>query len=357
MSENAKSEGTKPEGPMNARIVSEADLAAAIATLAADRKVIGPVDDRTGAVFAPIEGAGTIRLDFRNATLSPKAAVFPQIETLLAFRDGVASETLPEPPDTVLFGVRPCDARALTMLVRVFQRDGIDDPYVAARRDRLTVIALACNEPGPGCFCTSVGGAPNDEAGADVLATDLGGTLLMRPVTDRGAALLATFDGARPAEDGEIAAARERGAAAAERIGRVPIPPEPARLLESFESEIWTQIAAGCLGCGACTYACPTCHCFDLTDEHKRGTGRRVRSWDTCALPLFTLHASGHNPRPTTDARLRQRILHKFAYGPETIDETLCVGCGRCVSVCPSGIDLRRILARLDGCVAGGATR
>ena len=145
--------------------------------------------------------------------------------------------------------------------------------------------------------------------------------------------------------------------AAAERIGRVPVPPEPARLLESFESEIWTQIAAGCLGCGACTYACPTCHCFDLTDEHKRGTGRRVRSWDTCALPLFTLHASGHNPRPTTDARLRQRILHKFAYGPETIDETLCVGCGRCVSVCPSGIDLRRILARLDGCVAGGASR
>jgi len=349
-----KKEGTKPETPMDARIVSKEDLIAALTALAQDHTVIAPVDDRTGAVFAPTQDAAAVRLEYRNTSLSPKAAVFPQIETLLAFQDGVATETLPEPPETVLFGARPCDARALAMLDRVFQRDGIDDPYVAARRDRLTVIALACDEPGPACFCTSVGGAPDDHTGADVLATDLGEALLMRPVTERGEALLAALDGARPAEAGEIEAAQERSAAAAEKIGRVPVPSEPARLLEAFDSEIWAEIAAGCLGCGACTYACPTCHCFDLTDEHKRGTGRRVRSWDTCALPLFTLHASGHNPRPSTDARLRQRVLHKFAYGPETIDEMLCVGCGRCVSVCPSGIDLRRILARLDGCIAGG---
>ena len=354
MTENAKNERTKPEAPMDTRIVSKADLAGVLTALTKDHAVIAPVDDRTGSVFAPIEDASVVRLEFRNTTLSPKAAVFPQIETLLAFRGGVATETLPEPPETVLFGVRPCDARALTMLDRVFQRDGIDDPYVAARRDRLTVIALACNEPGPACFCTSVGGAPDDDTGSDVLATDLGEALLIRAVTKRGEALLEALDGVRPAEEGEIEAARDRGAGAADRIDRVPVPSKPARLLESFDSGIWTEIASGCLGCGACTYACPTCHCFDLTDEHKRGTGRRVRSWDTCALPLFTLHASGHNPRPTKEARLRQRILHKFAYGPETIDETLCVGCGRCVAVCPSGIDLRRILARLDGCVAGG---
>ena len=183
-----KKEGTEPETPMDARIVNKEDLIAALTTLAQNRAVIAPVDDRTGAVFAPIEDAAAVRLDFRNTTLSPKAAVFPQIETLLAFRDGVATETLPEPPETVLFGVRPCDARALTMLDRVFRRDGIDDPYVAARRDRLAVIALACNEPGPTCFCTSVGGAPDDCTGADVLATDLGEALLMRLVTERGAA-------------------------------------------------------------------------------------------------------------------------------------------------------------------------
>ena len=138
-----KNEGPQPETPMNAQIVIHADLVAALTALATERAVIAPVDDRAGAVFAPIEEATAIRLNFRNTTLSPKAAVFPQVETLLSFREGIATETIPEPPETVLFGVRPCDARALTMLGRVFQRDGIDDPYVAARRDRLTVIALA----------------------------------------------------------------------------------------------------------------------------------------------------------------------------------------------------------------------
>ncbi len=339
---------------MDARILSKAYLAPALDGLAKERRVIAPTEDRTGVAFAPIDSGAAVRLDARNTTLSAKAVVFPQVETLLAFRAGEAQERIPEPPETVLLGVRPCDARSLTMLDAVFHRDGIDDPYVAARRANLIVVAVACNEPGPTCFCTSVGGSPADETGADILATDLGDTLLLRPITPRGEALLAAFGAARPAAAGEIAAAREAAAEAESHMAKVPVPTDPARLLDTFDSALWIELAAGCLGCGACTYACPTCHCFDLTDEHKRGTGRRVRSWDTCALPLFTLHASGHNPRPTTDARLRQRILHKFAYGPETIDETLCVGCGRCISVCPSGIDLRRILARLEGCAARG---
>jgi len=337
---------------MNVRMLDKLDLPSLLERLAETRRLIAPVVDRTGARFAPIEDVASVRWDYRNTSLSAKGIVFPQTEPLLAFRNGEAEERIPETPSTVLFGVRPCDARSLTLLDAVFRGNGIDDPYYAARRGAITVVALACNEPGPTCFCTSVGGSPGDESGADVLATDLGGGVLLRAVTDRGDALLCDLDVGRPAEDGEIEAARENAAQAAARMAPVQVPTDSSRLLNAFGLNLWSDVAAGCIGCGACTYSCPTCHCFDITDEQKRGTGRRVRSWDTCAFPLFTLHGSGHNPRPAADARLRQRVLHKFSYCPENFGQAFCVGCGRCVDHCPTGIDIRRILARLDEVLA-----
>jgi sulfhydrogenase subunit beta (sulfur reductase) len=136
----------------------------------------------------------------------------------------------------------------------------------------------------------------------------------------------------------------------------VNVPTDLAALRGAFDAPIWEAFAATCLGCGACAYACPTCHCFDITDEARKGNGQRVRSWDSCAFSLFTLHGSGHNPRETQGARLRQRILHKFLYCPENFDEVFCVGCGRCVTACPSGVDLRSILESLAAAAtAGGA--
>jgi len=347
---------------MDARMLDKADLATVLERLAQTRRLIAPVEDRTGAAFASVDEVAAIRLDYRNTSLSAKEIVFPQTEPLLVFRDGAAEERIPAAPGAVLFGVRPCDARSLTMLDAVFRGGETEDPYYAARRDELTVVALTCNEPGPTCFCTSVGGSPDDGSGADVLATDLDDGLLLRAITDRGEVLLGELDAGRPAEDGEIEAARDLAARAAERMENVPVPTDAAALLATFDSDLWSDLAAGCIGCGACTYACPTCHCFDITDEQKRGTGHRVRSWDACTFPLFTLHGSGHNPRPTATARLRQRVLHKFSYCPENFGEAFCVGCGRCVVHCPSGIDIRRILARLDAVLtanseAGGPTR
>ena len=347
---------------MDARMLDKADLATVLERLAETLRLIAPVEDRTGAAFATVDEVAAIRFDYRNTSLSAKETVFPQTEPLLAFRDGAAEERMPAVSDAVLFGVRPCDARSLTMLDAVFRGGEIEDPYYAIRRDGLAVVVLACNEPGPTCFCTSVGGSPADGSGADVLATDLGEGFLFRAITERGDALLRELDVGRPAEDDEIEAARDLAARAAERMAKVPVPTDAAALLATFESDLWDDLAAGCIGCGACTYACPTCHCFDITDEQKRGTGHRVRSWDACAFPLFTLHGSGHNPRPTATARLRQRVLHKFSYCPENHGEAFCVGCGRCVVHCPSGIDIRRILARLDaaptaGPEAGGSTR
>ena len=122
----------------------------------------------------------------------------------------------------------------------------------------------------------------------------------------------------------------------------------PAKLKDLFEADLWDDEAMSCIRCGICTYLCPTCHCFDINDEitsHSPLEGKRVRTWDNCQFPDFTMHSSGHNPRPDKASRLRQRIMHKFNYFVHNFGEIACVGCGRCVSYCPVNIDIREIIS------------
>ena len=107
---------------------------------------------------------------------------------------------------------------------------------------------------------------------------------------------------------------------------------------------MWERFSDRCLSCGICTFLCPTCHCFDIQDEMEGFDGRRARMWDTCMFSEYTLHTSGHNPRPTRKERTRNRISHKYSYFPEKFDVIACVGCGRCINYCPVNIDLLDIL-------------
>jgi ferredoxin len=113
---------------------------------------------------------------------------------------------------------------------------------------------------------------------------------------------------------------------------------------KQFEGDVWEEVSRKCLGCGACSYLCPTCYCFDLVHEKMAAGARKVRTWDCCMFPLFTRHASGHNPRSVNAARLRQKIMHKFSYYPERYSVDGCVGCGRCVRSCPVNLDIRQLL-------------
>ena len=131
--------------------------------------------------------------------------------------------------------------------------------------------------------------------------------------------------------------------------------------LALHNASFWEDISFACINCGTCTFLCPTCWCFDIQDEIHGKSGKRLKNWDSCMFPLFTMHTTGHNPRGTKLQRVRQRFMHKLKYFVDKYDTgTMCVGCGRCVRQCPVNIDIRKVCdlmnsqATADSCVAEG---
>jgi len=300
----------------------------------------------------------TIGLDFLNTVQPPKKIFLPQREVFLEFSRSVdgtpqMSETLPDPAPFIVLGVRPCDAKALTQYDMVFGGD-TKDPYYWARRDKGVLIGLGCaTPPSPNCFCPTVGGSPHSTDGLDILLTDLGTGYYVESLTKKGEKLLEPAKTLFKAPTAQDKQAKAKVAQEAEKKIRRKIKnlaKVPPKLKGMFESELWDQEAMSCLRCGICTYLCPTCHCFDISDEVKNAgsvQGERVRTWDTCQFPDFTMHSSGHNPRPHKASRLRQRIFHKFQYFVENYQTYQCTGCGRCISLCPVGIDIIEVLNKV----------
>ncbi|MGE5585108.1 MAG: 4Fe-4S dicluster domain-containing protein [Bacillota bacterium] len=337
-------------------VMNERDLGAFARHLAASYSVLAPIVDGGVTRFA-VAGADDIcgsedREGVPAISKRPlKEMFFPQEEVLFAFDAGgkvevAAGAAAPADEVTrVAFGVRPCDARSLTLLDLVFDAADYKDPYYVSRRRSTAVVTFACFEPGVACFCTSVGGGPYDETGSDLMFAEAGEAYLVRPLSAKGEKLLCGFDAVREAGDADLEAAREAEARAAGRLARsVPVDAAVSKLGGAFGDAAWDDIHRKCLGCAVCTYLCPTCHCFDIGDEATRAGGERVRNWDSCMFALFTLHASGHNPRPSRKERFRQRIMHKFNYFVENNGRVACVGCGRCVENCPVNLDVRKVL-------------
>jgi ferredoxin len=246
---------------------------------------------------------------------------------------------------TVLFGVRPCDARSFTLLDMLFDQEKYKDPYYIDKRAKTTIVALACvHPPYTTCFCTSVDGSPVDSVGVDLLLTDLGNEYLAEFITPKGEELLAAFGGSPAGVDAEKAKEGIAAKAAEEIASHIPAHEIKPILDTHFEDPFWNTLHQKCLACGTCTYLCPTCHCFDISDEVKRNDGIRIRNWDSCMFPMFTKETSGHNPRSSQKERWRQRVMHKFRYYPDNFNAIACVGCGRCVMACPVNLDIRKIV-------------
>jgi ferredoxin len=312
--------------------------------------------------LAPFSSEGRVRLaevepdrvtfDYLNTHLSPKDVFFPQNEKMMSFHKDAAKSGafvyqplgLDKVQPMVLFGLRPCDARGLAVCDRVFQNDRFTDPYWKPKYEGAVKIGLACQAPGPNCFCTAVGGSPFGEEGLDVLAFVKGEGLGLKTLTSAGDEFLKSLSGL---ESGQVAGEMDGLKKSVE--ARLPGPLDLAKaqgasVMEVYNQPHWNETADRCLNCGTCTFFCPTCHCFDIQDEENERGGVRMRNWDTCMSWLYTIHGSGHNPRPTKTERVRQRFMHKLKYIPMRQGGACgCIGCGRCVQYCPVNIDIRAV--------------
>jgi ferredoxin len=310
------------------------------------------VDD--SIVFQSFDPEAEIPLD-RQPTVPPKEALFPKSETLLLYkydkdpeqpgRQKLSIKERQPAEKQVVFGARPCGARGFSIFDPVFEQGEYQDPYYQARRENTLFITVACSMPENTCFCHWVGGSPADPTGSDILLVPVQSGYLVEQVTERAGPLLSS----KLLE--EAGAAQEEGQkvkqAAADCLEEPPdLTDLPERLLQLFDNlDFWDKASAKCISCGACTYLCPTCYCFNITDEPSGMAGRRLRSWDNCMSYLFTLEGSGHNPRPTKAHRLRNRVGHKFSYYPELHERVFaCCGCGRCIKSCPVCVDIREIV-------------
>ena len=315
-----------------------------------DKQVLVPQKEGEALKFAPLAGDGVPELEYANTSVPPKNAVFPQTETMLQFEIGKMDHQVAagEEKDRVLLGVRPCDARAMVIVDKLFAWD-VDDPYYMEKREKSTVVGLACNEPCANCFCTSVGGGPASTEGLDVLLTGLEESYLVQPLTEKGEVLCKSVsDVLEQATDEDIQTAEKVHDEAKKAVVRqIDTGGIPENLPGLWENELWQKVSKSCLGCGICTFLCPTCHCFDMQDEIEGFDGRRCRTWDSCMFSEYTMHASGHNTRPTRRERTRNRINHKYSYFVDKFDVIACVGCGRCISLCPVNIDILDILSKV----------
>jgi len=341
------------------RILSKDSLAAFLEGLRKEHVVYAPKRDKkvpNKMVWKILEPGESPLFEFANTDMSPKDFVFPQSECLMRFRTGedgtsVLKPIEPEPRKTLLFNVRPCDGKGLSFMDMIFcQDEQTNDVYWRDKRERTLMVGLACNNPCPSCFCHEANCGPHSETGLDVLMTDLGTRLLLKPLTDRGATLV---DGLPEAAPGDVDRAEElKGTVEASMKPVIRTEHLEARsLMDAYNLPYWDRVCEACINCGTCTFVCPTCHCFDIQDETTPDgeEGRRVRNWDFCMSPLFTLHTSGHNPRGKKMARVRQRFMHKYKYIPmKRNGEVGCVGCGRCVRLCPVNIDIRDVINAMN---------
>lgn len=336
---------------MKERILQKNQLSKFIEELAKNHKVLAPVKKNGFTVYKEVKSADEITLDYINTKMPPKEIFFPRTEVLFHYKKTDAGieiiETKAVSRDQVIFGIHPCDAKSFLLLDKFFALGDFSDPYYETRRAKTKLIGMACTEPLSTCLCTTVGGSPSSEEGMDVMMTDIGDRYLVKSLNPKGDELLGAMNWLSDASDKDLSLATELSKEALALMkDLIPTDKVAENLDKLFDNEaFWMAYSQPCIGCGTCTFLCPTCHCFDVTDEETPTGGMRIRLWDACQFPIFTKHGSGHNPRPNFIARMRQRVMHKFNYYPKVLNEIGCVGCGRCISACPGNIDIRVVLS------------
>jgi ferredoxin len=297
-------------------------------------------DDRF--VFAPLENAEDLRLDYDVTILPPKKYFLPQRETLLKFDRKEGFESVFDDEPFVLFGVHPYDMIAISQTDKLFTEDQCDSHY-ADRRQKATIVACDVQNASKEVFAGCMGTATVDD-GFDILVTKIDSDYLVDIRTDKGQALADTIKDAEDADEISVKLRKLVWADNNELLQKHKLnvrPDDLPRLLDrSMEHPVWEEKAQRCYSCGSCNLVCPTCYCFDVNDEVEWSLqkGQRLRVWDGCLLSEFAAVAGGHNFRRNRADRYRHRYYRKAKYVPEKIGEVACVGCGRCITACTAKI-------------------
>lgn len=354
-------------------ILAKKDLDQALKILSQDAIVFAPIieliEDKSQInepafekKFMPYQEGAAVGLDNFNTVKPPKDVLFPNVEKLYKYKTGEGAyiqEITPEDMPKILFGVRPCDMRSIDSMDKVFFTKEYVDSYYAKRRELVTIVAIGCLDTQRTCFCDSMGIDPNDAPTADVMMhvtkssrtkacpvtgckiPEDDGNYILEAYTEKGEALLEKIKDLC-SDDGNEEACRDT-------VCQLKIEKDPKldeKLSQMFEHPIWDKITKGCIGCGTCTFVCPTCYCFDIDNENYGAEGCKYRCWDSCMFSDYTRMAGGANPRPTKKERLRNRYMHKLSYFNERYGETLCVGCGRCIENCPAHLDISEFIEK-----------
>jgi len=320
-----------------------------------------------------------VDIDTLKTVKSGKDAFFPQVETLYNVnRKIVPADEMSAPEaekaadipvrtklevvpgslvdnEFVIFGMRPCDVRGIEVMDNVFLSEPVDN-YYKSRREHGIVVALACHEPEESCFCTVFGIDPADpsKAKADVATWVIEDKLYWKPLTDKGEALTDKvkdlFSDDASAED-VISKEEENINSIMSQLPNTSLSLDgwgAGQTEARFDSPVWDKLYKPCLGCGTCTFVCPTCQCYDIKDYTTKEGIQRYRCWDSCMYSDFTLMAGGQN-RQTQLQRFRQRFMHKLVYYPTNNDGMfMCVGCGRCVDKCPQSLNIVKVIKAFE---------
>lgn len=337
--------------------IDESKIDAFFAEVAKAQELYIPVDTvdggKTSTNFAKWE-AGKKLSGALKTVRSAKDFFFPKAENLVGYKIKDGNITVEDPrgkvKEFVVFGVRACDAKSFSIIDGVYLNMTPVDTYYKERREKGTVITLACNNPEQTCFCATYKIDAADGCG-DIGAWQCGGKFYFEGKTDKGKKLLDAVKGVL--QDGDAGAVDKCKGDIHAKIEKLPFSHldiskfgaiTQEQMLAIFNSNKWDRVAETCLGCGTCTYVCPTCMCFDVRDFDTGNGVKQVRCWDSCMYSDFTQMAAA-NPRLTQKERSRQRFMHKLVYYPMAHEGVFsCVGCGRCLEKCPVHMNIVKVI-------------
>ena len=321
-------------------ILNKQKIPALLDVLSGTRDVFVPATVDGVAKFARYGEGTTPDFDMVNTTMPPKDLLFPQTQKMYHFDvDENGSYRIHEYDESrtqVVFGIRPCDMRSIVCMDEVFLTKGFVDEFYANAREKLLTVCIGCAQAAETCFCDSMGVDPQLAPNADVMLQDCGDAFNVIAQTEKGEAEVARWESYL--EQGEAQPV------ACDQPLKVSMDGVVDKLEGMYEHPTWENLSIKCLNCGTCTYVCPTCHCFDISQENRRKDGVRFRCWDSCMFSEYTAMAGGHNPRPEKLERVRNRFMHKLNFFERRYGMSLCVGCGRCVEKCPVALDITRLI-------------